>query len=123
MDERITIEVNLDETTKLKWYQIVFSIKKQFGKKPDLNGLLYLIGLRELGTSKELNKDQKMDAMHIATCALLAQEGYYILTHTDEDGWPHYQQLKTLPYTDLLNQENYLKHLIVQYFETNNLIE
>ncbi len=49
-----------------EWY------KKQFGKKPDMNGILFLIGMRELGQLREFAKDEKMDLMHIATCKLLA---------------------------------------------------
>jgi hypothetical protein len=43
----------LDDATKSKWYRIVFDLKKQFGKKPDMNGILFLIGMRELGQLRE----------------------------------------------------------------------
>jgi hypothetical protein len=112
----------MDETTKMKWYKIVFSLKKEFGKKPDLNGLLFLIGMRELGTTREFSKDEKMDLMHVGTCALLSLEGYYELERYDDDGWPHYKLLKELPYADLLNQESLLRKLIVRYFETHELL-
>ena len=49
---------DMDETTKMKWYKIVFALKKEFGKKPDLNGLLFLIGMRELGQTREFTKDE-----------------------------------------------------------------
>ena len=113
----------LDDATKSKWYRIVFDLKKQFGKKPDMNGILFLIGMRELGQLREFAKDEKMDLMHIATCKLLSYEGYYELQSTDEDGWPHYQMIKALPYADLLSQENRLKKLVVEYYVDNNLFE
>lgn len=113
----------LDDATKSKWYRIVFDLKKQFGKKPDLNGILFLIGMRELGQLREFAKDEKMDLMHIATCKLLSYEGYYELQSTDEDGWPHYQMIKALPYADLLSQENRLKKLVVEYYVDNDLFE
>ncbi|AMS27920.1 hypothetical protein AEM51_13770 [Bacteroidetes bacterium UKL13-3] len=112
----------MDETTKMKWYKIVFALKKDFGKKPDMNGFLFLIGMRELGQTREFSKDEKMDLMHIATCALLSLEGYYELEHYDKDGWPHFTLLKELPYADLLKQETFLRRLIVKYFEKNDLI-
>ena len=114
---------DMDETTKMKWYKIVFALKKDFGKKPDMNGFLFLIGMRELGKTREFSKDEKMDLMHIATCALLAQDGYYELESYDNEGWPHYKLLKELPYADLLKQETFLRILIVRYFEQNDLIE
>jgi hypothetical protein len=113
----------LDDATKSKWYRIVFDLKKQFGKKPDMNGILFLIGMRELGQLREFAKDEKMDLMHIATCKLLSYEGYYELQSTDEDGWPHYQMIKALPYADLLSQENRLKKLVVEYYIDNDLFE
>jgi hypothetical protein len=111
----------LDDATKSKWYRIVFDLKKQFGKKPDMNGILFLIGMRELGQLREFEKDEKMDLMHIATCKLLSYEGYYKLESVDEEGWPHYQMIKALPYADLLSQENRLKKLVVDYYVDNEL--
>ena len=113
----------LDEHTKLQWYKIIFSLKKMFDKKPDMNCLLFLIGLRELGINSEFSKDEKMDLMHVATCKLLSYGGYYEFEKTDEDGWPHYKLISKPPYTDLMNQENILKKLIVQYFEESGLID
>jgi hypothetical protein len=114
---------DMDETTKMKWYKIVFALKKDFGKKPDLNGLLFLIGMRELGQTREFSKDEKMDLMHIATCALMSLEGYYELEKYDDDQWPHYKQLKQLPYGDLMKQETLLRKLIVKYFDKHEILD
>jgi len=113
----------LDEQTKLQWYKIVFSLKKVFDKKPDMNGLLFLIGIRELGVTREFSKEEKIDLMHVATCKLLSYDGYYEFERTDEDGWPHYKLVKQPPYADLMYQENILKKLIVKYFEESGLID
>ncbi len=113
----------LDEHTKLQWYKIVFATKKMFGIKPDMNALLFLIGMRELGITREFSKEEKLDLMHIATCKLMSYDGYYEFEKTDEDGWPHYKLLKKAPYIDIMNQENILKRLIVKYFEESDLIE
>lgn len=113
----------LDEETKMKWYKIIFGLKKQFDKKPDMNGLLFLIGVRELGRNKSYSKDEKMDLMHVATCKLLSYDGYYRYAYTDEDGWPHYDELQKLPYADLLKQESLLKKLVVRYFEEEGILD
>jgi hypothetical protein len=117
------VKFELDEATKMKWYKIVFQLKKQFGKKPDMNGILFLIGMREKGTSSVLGKDDKMDLFHIATCKLLSYEGYYKYTYTDEDGWPHYDLIKKPAFTDLMSQEMLLRKLVVAYFDENELYE
>lgn len=114
---------SLDDATKAKWYRVVFELKKLFGKKPDMNGLLYIIGMRELGQNRKFEKEEKVDLMHIATCKLLSYDGYYAFDSIDEEGWPHYNLLKKIPFTDLATQENYLKELIVKYFENEGLFE
>lgn len=119
MDETI---YDMDETTKMKWYKIVFALKRDFGKKPDMNGLLFIIGVRELGKTREFTKDEKMDLMHIATCALLAIDGYYTLEYYDKEGWPHYTLEKPLPYADLLKQETFLRKQIVKYFDYHEIL-
>ena len=113
----------LSEHTKLQWYKIIFSLKKTFGKKPDMNAIIFLIGVRELGVTREFSKEEKTDLMHIATCKLLSYDGYYEFEKNDEDGWPHYNLVKNPPYADLIDQENILKKLIVQYFEDSGLID
>ena len=113
----------MNEEEKLHWYKIIFGLKKQFGKKPDINAILYLIGMNEIGRIKEYSKDEKMDLMHIATCKLLSYQGYYKLSHIDKEGWPHYDMVSPPPYLDLNQQEETLKTLIVNYYIENNLLE
>lgn len=113
----------LPEHTKLQWYKIIFSLKKMFSKKPDMNAIIFLIGVRELGQTREFSKEEKTDLMHIATCKLLSYDGYYKFEKIDDEGWPHYHLIKNPPYADLIDQENILKRLIVQYFEESGLID
>ena len=103
---------------KEKWIEIEHLFVTRFGKKPDLEGMLYLIGINELGfvPDKEFTKEQKQDLMHIATCALLAQSGYYEYDGHDKDGWPHYKLVETPPAESLQKQEILLKQHIIAYF-------
>ena len=39
------------------------------------------------------------------------------LEMVDEEGWPHYRQLKTLPVFNFIEQENFMKDHILLYFE------
>lgn len=88
-----------------------------------MNGLLFLIGLREVGKSAVVSKEEKMDLFHVATCKLLSYEGYYTYTHTDAEGWPHYTLERKPPFTDLMSQEMLLRKLVVTYFDENELYE
>jgi hypothetical protein len=90
------------------------------GKKPkDLNGVLFLIGVQELGKGKRVfSKEEKQDLMHIGICKVLSLAGYYELEGLDQDGWPHWKVVKKLPHFDLLEQEKLLKLQVLEYFET-----
>lgn len=115
--EEITQSTGLD---KARWYTIQFKLKKMFGKKPDLTGMLYIIGMQELGQSREFSKEEKMDLMHIALCKLLSYDGYYAFEQTDSEGWPHYRLVKKPPYSRVEEQEEFLKKYIIRYFDEQN---
>jgi hypothetical protein len=84
---------------------------------PDIKVLLFLIGVQELGQGpKKFTKRQKEELMHIATCKLFSQMGFYELEGADQDGWPHWKLVKPIPGYTLLEQEMMMKSLIVTYF-------
>ena len=90
----------------------------RFGKKPDMESILFVIGIQEFGDiRKKFSKEQKQDLMHVAVCSLFAQSGYYELDKVDEDGWPHFRQLMALPEMNLVDQENFLKDHVLLYFQ------
>ncbi len=102
-----------------KWVKLLAEIGQTIGKRPkDLNGMLFLIGVQELGKGKqEFSKEEKQDLMHIAICKVLSYSGYYELGGLDAEGWPHWKPTKRLPRFDLLDQEKLLKMHILEYFE------
>jgi len=101
------------------WARLLADLEQIIGKKPkDLNGVLFLIGVQELGKGKHVfSKEEKQDLMHIAICKVLSLSGYYALEGLDEDGWPHWKMIKKLPHFDLLEQEKLLKMHVLEYFE------
>ena len=85
---------------------------------PDLNALLFLIGVQELGRWQvDFSKEEKRDLMHVAVCRLLADDGHYRFVGRDADGWPHYELTSKIAPTDLKGQEELLKTKIIGYFE------
>jgi len=101
------------------WQELLNELEKNFGKKPkDLNAVLFIIGVQELGKgARNFSKEEKQDLMHIAICKVLSLAGYYELEGIDESGWPHWKLIKKLPHFDLLEQEKLLKMLVIEYFE------
>jgi hypothetical protein len=103
-----------------RWWTLEAKLVERFGKKPDMETLLFLIGIQEFGDIRpRFTKEQKQDLMHIAVCSLLSQSGYYEIEAYDDDGWPHFRQLKELPVMEAFQQELYLKDHILLYFETH----
>lgn len=101
-----------------RWWNLEAKLVERFGKKPDMEAILFLIGVQELGnTSRKYTKEQKQDLMHVAVCTLLAPSGFYELERTDEQGWPHFRQLKPMPDMSPIEQENFLKDHVLLYFE------
>lgn len=104
-----------------EWLKVRHFVKERFEKTdlPDLNVILLLIGIQELGRIKtsRFTKEEKTDLLHIASCVLLSFDGYYELRGKDQDGWPHYHMLKPFSLKGVKEQESYLKEKVIQYFK------
>lgn len=108
-----------DQPLETQWEHLLDNLETRIGKKPgDLNGVLFLIGVQELGQgAKRFTKEQKQDLMHIGICKVLSLSSYYSLEYTDNDGWPHYKLDRALPPGDVLKQEALLKMHVIEYFK------
>ncbi len=102
-----------------QWLQARFEIKDMLGldKLPDMQGILFTIGLQELGQLRnDFTKEERQDLMHIAVCRLLSYDGYFELIGYDDEGWPHWQQ-KAIPPQGRVNQELLLRKKISEYLQ------
>ncbi len=113
--------MNTNDDLQIRWWKLEEKFMNKFGKKPDVEAVLFLIGIQEVrNLKKKFSKEQKQDLMHVAVCSLLSQSGYYKIDSHDDDGWPHFKQLKELPQYNMIEQENFLKDHILLYFEEVN---
>lgn len=109
--------MNIQDDLQTRWWNLEAKLVDRFGKKPDLETILFLIGIQELGDIRsKFSKEQKQDLIHIAICSLLSLSGYYELEGADIDGWPHYRQLKAMPVMNMIEQEDFLKDHVLLYF-------
>jgi hypothetical protein len=116
--------MNVKDDIQSRWWTLEEKLMTRFGKKPDMEAILFLIGIQEVGDFRtKFTKEQKQDLMHVAVCSLLSPSGYYELEMVDEEGWPHYRQLKTLPVFNFIEQENFMKDHILLYFENQEMNE
>lgn len=108
-----------DEQLKERWGKVVLQLSEQFadGEVLDLDSIIYLVGIQELGQlNKTFKKDEKVNLMHIAICRLLEPYGYYQFDFFDDDGWPHYTTTEELPNLKAGEQSVLMKEAIVAYF-------
>ncbi len=115
-----------DEKLKERWGLLVERLSVQFadGDTLDLDAIIYLVGVQELGQlHRRFKKDHKVDLMHIAICRLLEPYGYYQFDYIDEDGWPHYNIKEELPHLKAGEQSILMKEAIVNYFLEREYIE
>ena len=115
-----------DIQLKERWEKVVEILSNQFaeGEQLDLDAIIYLIGVQELGKFKRVfAKDEKINLMHIAICRLLEPYGYYEFDFVDKDGWPHYKIKEELPPLKAGEQTILMKDAIVNYFVEKELID
>ena len=115
-----------DIQLKERWEQLVSILSNQFsqGEDLDLDAIIYLIGVQELGQIHQTyKKDEKLNLMHIAICRLLEPYGFYEFDFVDEDGWPHYKVKEELPPLKAGEQSVLMKEAIVNYFVEKELID
>lgn len=114
----------MDFEFEQRWRKLLHTLEASFGEEIDLEAILFLIGVQELGQgSRRFKKDEKLDLMHIAICRVLQPYGFYALSHQDEEGWPHYTVLKKLPFLSDKEQKELMRKAVVEYFESEGIIE
>lgn len=116
----------LSENLKENWEKVVDWVSSRFaeGEKLDLDSIIFIIGLQELGWGfRKYKKDEKLNIMHIAICTVLEPYGYYEFEGQDKDGWPHFTKNENLPFLKPGEQTVLMKEAIVKYFLENKLLE
>lgn len=113
--ENTVADIEYDE---IAWNDVLAMLEKRFGKKPDVQTIIFLVGHRELGKHQvKFTKEQKQDLIHVGVCTLLSRANYYTFLDYDQDGWPHFEYNREQPKLDNAQQEKLLKKMIIEYFK------
>lgn len=115
-----------DIILKERWELLVKKLSAQFsdGDPLELDGIIYLVGVQELGQlHRKFKKDEKVNLMHIAICRLLEPYGYYTFDFFDDAGWPHYKVKEQLPSLKSGEQTVLMKEALVNYFLEKDYIK
>ncbi|GAB4207731.1 MAG: hypothetical protein Fur0023_18760 [Bacteroidia bacterium] len=110
---------------KSKWEKLIEKLEQRFGMPMDYTGILFLIGLQELGKPayQPRKKDEKLSILHIAVCTLLEPYGIYEYIGRDEERWPHWQLKEELPPLSDAQQNKLITEAIIDYFEKQNFLD
>jgi hypothetical protein len=100
-----------------QWNKLIAELSIRFEGEIDVPAILLLIGLQEIqDLSLEFDKSGKTDLMNVGLCIVLEKLGYYKKHKTDEDGWPHFTQIKEIDVLSKENQELLIKRAIIDYY-------
>ena len=111
---------------KDQWETLVSILTERFSETEsiDIEGILYLIGIQELGQVHErFKKDDNVDIIHIGICSALESFGYYAFDYFDDDRWPHFKLIEELPPLKPGEQSILMKEAVVHYFIQKGLIQ
>ena len=114
----------MDHEIELRFQKLTTELEKKFGEGMDVQIILFLIGVNELGIGyKDFSKSEKTDILHVAICTLLEPYGYYKYSHRDEENWPHFDLVKEIPPITHREQQHLIKEAIIDYFEQNEYFD
>jgi hypothetical protein len=107
----------MEKEAQEKWNKLLVKLEKEFGGDLDLQAILFLIGVQELGKgARKFSKDEKVDVMHIAICTLLEPLGFYEFAGHDKEGWPHWKRTEKLPHLKPAQQTELMEEAVLNYF-------
>ena len=114
----------MEDNTSEKWKTLTAKLGEMFDMEINVEAILFLIGLRELGSNgqREFSKEEKQDLMHIGLCTIF-KDVFYKFEYKDEEGWLHFEPITDFERIEIREQENLIKEKVIAYFKSNNLIE
>ncbi len=106
-----------------EWKKLLGKLKDIYGEEPDIQVILFLIGVQELGKGfQKLKKEEKVNVMHVAICTLLEPYGFYLYEGKDAEGWPHWKLNEKIPALSPAQQNNLITQSILDYFRKSDFL-
>jgi len=100
------------------WKDLCETLNDLFEIEVDLNGVLFLVGMRERGLSfQTFTKEEKLTLINLGSCTLYLEMGLVTRSGTDHQGWPVFHQNTLAP---VISEERKLKTLqdcAIRYFK------
>ena len=100
------------------WNELCEHLGKQIGIEVDLNGVLFLIGIRERGLAfQPFSKEEKMSLINLGSCTLYHEMGLIEKCGTDEEGWSLFKQKALAPVIPEERKHKVLQDCALLYFK------
>jgi hypothetical protein len=100
-----------------KWTNLCDFLGEKFGISVDLNGVLFLVGIRERGLSfQPFSKEEKLSLINLGSCVLYQEMGLTEQTGIDQDGWPIFTQKSLAPVIPEQRKHKVLQDCALRYF-------
>jgi hypothetical protein len=112
----------VDYQIEIRFQKLKTHLEKDFGEDMDVQAILFLIGVDEVGLGfQKYSKQEKQDLLHVALCTILEPAGYYEYEGRDKDNWPHFKLVKPLPTLSDKEQQHLIKEALIEYFVANEI--
>lgn len=99
------------------WIELCDRLGEMFGIQVDLNGVLFLVGIRERGlTFHQFTKEEKLNLINLGSCTLYKEMGLTEITGYDADGWPQFRQKALSPEIPEERKQKTLQDCALRYF-------
>jgi hypothetical protein len=100
------------------WTELCELLGKQFDLEVDLNGVLFLVGIRERGlTLQPFSKEEKLNLINLGSCTLYLEMGLLEKIGIDAEGWPIFRQKSLAPVIPEERKYKILQDCAVKYFQ------
>jgi hypothetical protein len=105
------------------WDELILQTSKRFKVSADVEFLLFVVGLQELGQGfRPFSRAEKMDLMNMARCHLFCELGYLKKTGIDDQGWPVFETQKSMDGLLPSYQNQLIKKALIDYFRSHEII-
>lgn len=112
-----------DDVLAGKWTALVKRMQTRFGRAPDIDGLLFLIGVQSVGRGYEpdLPKERKQSLIMEGSYLAFETLGVYSRAGMERNGFLIWEKSQELPQLSVEQQEKLLQIGILNYFEEADL--
>lgn len=99
------------------WNELCDRLSEMFKMEVDLNGVLYLVGVRERGLMlQKFSKFEKWSLINLGSCVLYKEIGMVEELGTDRDGWPIFREKSVLTNWTEERKQKTLQDCALRYF-------